>query len=279
MAIEFKLSTEGGEIAWEEMVPGAMGKPILLVPGIGDLRAEYRYLAPLLAQAGLRPIAMDLRGTGGSSTAWSEYTPQAVGRDMLALAQTLNAGPVWLAGCSMAAASAVWAAVEAPEMVWGIVLLGPSLETPKMTGAQKAGLALGLNGPWKARFWEFFYRSLYPIRKPDDLDEYCRTLRANLNELGRFDALRAFMAAPKTAAEERFDKLAKPALLVMGSRDPDFKDSAAKAREYAALLKGDSKIIVDAGHYPHADSPHEVSEAIIEWIQSVEGESHGTDAS
>lgn len=273
---EERLMTEGGEIAWDEVAPGASGQPILLVPGIGDLRSEYRHLAPLLAQGGMRPIAMDLRGTGGSSTDWREYTPEAVGRDMLALARALDAGPVWLAGCSMAAASAVWAAVESPDLVKGIVLLGPSLETPKMTGGQRAALAIGLNGPWKVRFWEFFYRSLYPVRKPADLDEYCRVLRVNLNEPGRFDALRTFMAAPKTAAEARLDTLARPALVVMGSRDPDFKDPAAKAQEYALRLYGVAQIIVDAGHYPHADTPQEVSEAILAWVKKIEGEGDGS---
>lgn len=257
-------------MAWEEAAPAAGGTPILLVPGIGDLRAEYRFLAPLLAEQALRPVALDLRGTGGSSTGWSDYTPEAVGRDMLALARELDAGPVWLAGCSMAAASAVWAAVEAPDVIKGILLLGPSLETPVITRGQRAALALGMHGPWKVRFWEFFYKSLYPVRKPADLDAYCRALRANLNEPGRFAATRAFMAAPKTQAEARIDRLTKPALVVMGARDPDYKDAAAKAQEYATRLRGTSALIADAGHYPHVDSAQEVAETILNWINMQE---------
>lgn len=270
------LKHEEGALAWEEYAPAVGGAPILLVPGIGDLRAEYRFLAPLLAEGGLRPISLDLRGTGDSSVGWQEYTPEAVGRDMLALARTVDAGPVWLAGCSMAAASAVWAAVEAPELVKGIVLLGPSLETPVLTGGQKAALALGLHGPWKVRFWEFFYRSLYPVRKPADLDDYCRTLRANLAQPGRFDALRAFMSAPKTASEERIEQLTKPSLVIMGARDPDFKQPEAKAHEYATRLRGAHTIIRESGHYPHVDSAPEVAAAILRWAQEIEGGEDGT---
>jgi pimeloyl-ACP methyl ester carboxylesterase len=244
----------------------ASGMPILLAPGIGDLREEYRLLAPILAEAGYRPVAMDLRGHGGSTTAWGEYTPEAVGRDLLALARHLNAGPVWIVGCSMAAASAVWAAVDSPELVRGIVGVGPSLDNAKLTFIQSAALAIGFRGPWKVQFWLAFYRSLYPGAKPADLDAYVQTLRANLAEPGRFDALRAFMNAPKDAALARMPQLQRPALIVMGGRDPDFTDPAAKAREYAASLRGESLLLPESGHYPHVDAPHATASAILDWI-------------
>lgn len=244
----------------------ASGTPILLAPGIGDLREEYRLLAPILAEAGLRPIAMDLRGHGGSSTEWDEYTPEAVGRDMLVLARHLNAGPVWIVGCSMAAASAVWAAVESPELVRGIVGVGPSLDNPKLTFFQSAALGIGLRGPWKVSFWLTFYRSLYPGAKPADFDAYCRTLRANLAEPGRFDALRAFLHAPKDAVLARVAQIDRPALMIMGGRDPDYSDPAAKAQAYAGLLRGESMLLPESGHYPQVDAPQATAQAILDWI-------------
>lgn len=244
----------------------ATGPLLICAPGIGDLRSEYRYLAPLLAAQGWSVALMDLRGHGESSVTWSEFTPQAVGRDMLALANHLGHGtPVLLAGCSMAAASAVWAAVEAPAQVAGVVLLGPSLEDGPLSPMQSLALKTAFVGPWKVRAWDLFYASLYPGPKPADLDAHRAAIRASLREPGRFDALRAFLFAPKAEAAARIERLAKPALLVMGSRDPDFSDPAAVAQGWARRLKADHFVVDGAGHYPHVDTPQAVADRLLRW--------------
>jgi pimeloyl-ACP methyl ester carboxylesterase len=43
----------------------------VLVPGLGDLRASYRFLAPALKEAGYRVACTDLRGAGGSDATFS----------------------------------------------------------------------------------------------------------------------------------------------------------------------------------------------------------------
>jgi pimeloyl-ACP methyl ester carboxylesterase len=49
-------------------VAGA-GSLVVLVPGMGDLRAGYRFLGPALRAAGYRVACTDLRGHGDSDTA------------------------------------------------------------------------------------------------------------------------------------------------------------------------------------------------------------------
>ncbi len=261
------LLTDGGRIAFD--LSGPSDGPLwLLAPGIGDLRAEYRYLAPRLAAAGQRVALMDLRGHGESSTGWAEYTPQSVGRDMLALAAHLGADHFILGGCSMAAASAVWAAVEAPERVSGLVLLGPSLADGELSMVQKLSLAVGLAGPWRVRMWEAYMASLFPERKPDDLAAYRKQLRASLAEPGRFDATKAMLNASKSACSERMDQLQAPTLLIMGEKDPDYGDPAAIANEWAKVLHAHVEIIPGAGHYPHVDSPDITAGLIMDWVRA-----------
>ena len=117
------LNTSGGQIAYE--VSGS-GPLVVCVPGMGDLRAEYRFLTPLLVQAGFRVASMDVRGHGESSTRWSDFTVAGVGSDILALIRELGTGPAYIIGASMAAGAAIWAAAEAPALVSGIALLGPA---------------------------------------------------------------------------------------------------------------------------------------------------------
>jgi alpha-beta hydrolase superfamily lysophospholipase len=70
------------------------GELVVMWPGMGALRREYRYLAPALVDAGFRVVTADLRGHGESSVGWSEYTLTAVGSDILALIEHLEAGLV-----------------------------------------------------------------------------------------------------------------------------------------------------------------------------------------
>ncbi len=72
-----------------------------MVPGLGDLRQEYRFLAPRLLAAGYRVVTMDLRGHGGSSTGWPDYSPAAIGSDIVALLEKLDASDAILVGNSL----------------------------------------------------------------------------------------------------------------------------------------------------------------------------------
>ena len=59
------LEIEGGRIAYDDT--GGDGEPIIAIPGMGDLRTEYRHLSPALQEAGFRVVTMDIRGFGESS--------------------------------------------------------------------------------------------------------------------------------------------------------------------------------------------------------------------
>ncbi|HWN58485.1 MAG TPA: alpha/beta fold hydrolase, partial [Methylomirabilota bacterium] len=61
------------------------------VPGLGDLRQQYRFLAPRLESKGFRVITMDVRGHGASSVNWPDYSAAAVGADIVALIHHLGA--------------------------------------------------------------------------------------------------------------------------------------------------------------------------------------------
>jgi alpha-beta hydrolase superfamily lysophospholipase len=47
---------------------GGEGPLVVLVPGMGDLRSAYRFLAPALRKEGFRVACTDLRGHGDSDT-------------------------------------------------------------------------------------------------------------------------------------------------------------------------------------------------------------------
>ena len=255
-------------IAYDDRGSGPL---VVMVPGFGDLRQEYRFLAPRLAKAGYRVVTMDLRGHGESSTGWPDHSASAIGSDIVALLSALDAGPAAIVGTSMGAGAAAWAAAEAPGRVAGLVLIGPFVRTvpPKnwLQGAvQAAMIKVGFAGPWAVSAWRAYYASLYPTAKPNDFAAYRAALAANLRAPGRLAALKAMMSATKDDVEARLGEVRAPTLVVMGTKDPDFADPAAEADTVARLLGGSVAMIDGAGHYPHAEMPAVTAPVIIDFI-------------
>ena len=259
------LKRPEGAIAYDDTGSGPL---VVCAPSMGDVRGEYRFLAPQLVAAGHRVVTMDLRGLGESSTGWADYSVAGVGSDLVALVTALDAGPAVIAGCSMAAGAAVWAAAEAPELVAGLVLLGPFVRGA--TSRQNRLLYSALfTRPWGPGAWLRYYSTLYPTRKPADFAEYTAALRSNLAQAGRLEALRQMLYASKAASEERLPRVSAPALVLMGSKDPDFKQPEVEAQWVANSLHARFEMVPGAGHYPHAEMPDVVGPMILSFVQTL----------
>ena len=262
------LDRPDGRIAFDDRGSGPV---VVMVPGLGDVRAEYRFLAAKLVEAGYRAVTMDLRGHGRSSTGWPDHGCAAIGSDVVALVAHLDAGPAVLIGTARGAGAVAAAAAAAPEMTAALVLIGPFVRTipPKsrLKGIlQKAMIRIALAGPWAPGVWGSYYVSLYPTAKPADLDDYRSALVKNLGEPGRLAALKAMLAAGRDDIEPRLSEVRAPTLVVMGSKDPDFADPAAEAETVARLLRGTVTMIEGAGHYPHAEMPETTASAVLAFL-------------
>ncbi len=263
------LQRPDGQIAYDETGSGPL---VICSPSMGDLRGEYRFLAPLLAQAGYRVVSMDVRGHGESSTGWGDVSVGAVGSDMLALIRSLESGPAVIIGTSMSAGAAVWAAAEAPELVRGIVLIGPFVRGTKTFASEvtRVLFALMFMRPWGPGLWMTYFNTLFPTAKPADFEDYTARLRANLLQPGRMEALNGMMAASKIESEKRLPLVTAPALVLMGSKDPDFANHQEdEARWVAAQVHGAYRMIAGAGHYPHAEMPEVTAAEILAFLQSL----------
>lgn len=261
------LELPDGKLAYDDS--GNDGPLLIMVPGMGDLRSEYRFVAPQFVAAGYRVVTVDLRGHGESSTGWPEYTVEAVGRDLLALIEHLNAGPAVIVATSFSPGAAVWAAAEKPSAISGLVLVGAFVRDAKTNTLQKAIVRVMLSNPWRVRTWDMFYKTLYPSQQPDDFAEYRQQLRDNLGQPGRFDAVKAMGLASKSEAENRLGQVQAPSLVVMGSKDPDFHPPEAEAQFIADSLKGQVVMIEGAGHYPHAEMPEKFMPVVQKFLSEV----------
>jgi pimeloyl-ACP methyl ester carboxylesterase len=259
------LNHKNGKLAYE--VAGE-GQLVVCVPSLGDVRGEYRFLVPLLVEAGYRVATMDVRGHGETSTQWDDFSVAGVGEDTLALIRELNAGPAIIVGTSMGGGAAIWAAVEAPELVRGMIMIDPFVDGDG-NKFLLALLSIMFARPWGPSMWMKYYSSLYPTRKPADFAEYSSALHTNIQQRGRMEAVVEMLRASKRASGERMLKVTQPALVLMGSKDPDFKNPEAEAKRVAEAVRGSYRIIENAGHYPHAEMPEIAAPLMLDFIRSL----------
>src|SRR5215471_12305184 len=246
------LEVADGTIAYD--VTGS-GPLVVLSHGIGDRRQVYRFLAPVLAQAGYRVASADLRGHGESSMGWASITRTDVAGDL--------------------------AAVTRPDLVAGIVEINPFTRTVhcslggllRVRRYRRCLFLLG--GTQVFRSLDLFLRYLdlaYPT-KPADYAGYMAALTSKLREPGRMAEFMKFFNSPADA-EKQLPNVRCPALVIMGILDPDFADPRAEGDAIVAAMPagaGTAAMIDGAGHYPHAQSPEAVAELVIPFLKEHTG--------
>ncbi|MGB7817657.1 MAG: alpha/beta hydrolase [Ornithinibacter sp.] len=256
------LDRPGGRIAYE--VSG-QGQLVVLLPGMGDLRATYRFLAPRLVEAGYRVALTDLRGHGDSDPTFGSYGDVETAGDILALVETLG-GPAVVIGNSMGAGAAVCAAAERPELVSGLVLVGPFVRDGDIGVLTRAMMRVALASPWAAMSWKAYLPRLYAGRTPEDHETYLREVVASLRRPGYSSAFSRTTRLSHDPAEARLGQVTAPTLVVMGEQDPDFPDPRVEAEWIADTLGGRTLMVADAGHYPQSQQPDLVADAVTGFL-------------
>jgi pimeloyl-ACP methyl ester carboxylesterase len=278
------LDVDGGRIAYEETGSGPL---VVLSHGIGDRRQAYRFLAPRLAQAGYRVASADLRGHGESSMGWTSVTGKEaitrtdIAHDLLALIRHLG-GPAVIVGHSISGGAATIAAAEQPDLVSGIVEIGPFTKTQKVSlggllriRRYRQGMSrlMGMQLLHSLRQWMRYLDVAYPT-KPADYAGYMAALKAKLQEPGRMAEFLKTGKSTPADAEAQLPNVACPALVIMGTLDPDFADPRAEAEAVVAAMPaglGTVAMIDGGGHYPHAQCVDEVATLVTGFLKEHAG--------
>lgn len=179
--------------------PNSSGPVFVLLHGIGMSHRYYRRLQAVLARHG-DTHAIDLPGFGGTPTPDRQLSIADYAHHIAATLEKMGASRVVLIGHSMGTQFATELAVQYPDLVSHVVLLGPVVDPERRTVRQQT-LALGLDGLRES-----------PIGNAIVFTDYARSgLRWYLTELPvmmTYD-LQAQMAL-----------VTQPVLVIRGSRDP-----------------------------------------------------------
>ena len=259
------LSLSEGRIAFDSTGSGPL---VVLVPGMGDLRSSYRFLVPLLVEAGHRVVTTDLRGHGDSDATFRQYGGEHTAGDLIALLEHLGE-PAILVGNSLAAASAVRVAADRPELVRGIALLGPFVRNPNAGAAMMVVFRVMMLPAWVSLSWKAYFPTLFAGTKPADLKEYVATVVASIRRPGYARAFSLTTRTDHEHAELALPRVTAPSLVVMGDKDPDFPDPVKEANWIGTELGSTVAIVPEAGHYPQSQRPELVAAAILNFARGL----------
>lgn len=256
------LDLADGTIAFDDT--GGDGPLIVMIPGAGDIRSEYRFAAPVLTAGGARVVTVDLRGHGESSADWPSYGMVETASDLTALLVHLDAGPATVVTTSFAPTAAIWAASDRPDLFSHLVLISAHLDAAP--GYQSVPFSLMLRLPIAGKIWKSQYAKWHPGAPPADLGEHTDALEAMMADPKRRRAARETLVAHRNGLDDRMAKVDLPTLIVMGGADSHFKDPAKEGESIAARTRGALHMIAGAGHYPHVEYPDQVVEAITVFL-------------
>ncbi|MGB5952121.1 MAG: alpha/beta hydrolase [Ornithinimicrobium sp.] len=258
------LERPGGRIAFDISGPES-GHLVVCLPGMGDLRSTYRHLRVGLTAAGCRVAVMDLRGHGDSDASFEAYDDEAAAADAIALIEALGGSGV-VVGSSMGAGAAVVAAQARPDLVNGLVLIGPFVRNVPMPAIMRWAFRLAMGGPWSTRVWLSYLPTLYPSRRGEEFEEHRRDIAAAMRRPGRAAAFRRTTRTDHAPAWRAAQRVSAPTFILMGSEDPDFGDPAGEAELIARTVGGTAVMIPGAGHYPQMEFPDVTTPAIVDFV-------------
>lgn len=248
------LKTDQGPLFY---VQRGKGQPVLVcVHGAGGTHQHWGYQFAGLRNTA-RVIALDLPGHGRSPgpglTSIANYS--AV---LLAVLDALSLQQVILAGHSMGGGIALWTALQAPQRVAGLVLVGTGARLP-ISAALYNLLTLDFSAATRLMVDGIYDQTTTPERKDRAIAAFMKI------EPGVFRG--DLMACDAFDARSRLAEITCPTLVICGNADhmtpPKFSRTLHEGIAGAELI-----MLPQAGHMLTVEQPEAVTGAMHTWITS-----------
>jgi len=243
------------------------GFPIVMLhAGVADSRMWQAQADEFAKQFDV--VRPDMRGFGDSELPARPWKPR---EDLLALMDELRLKPAHLVGCLMGGSLAIDFAIDHPERVSKLVLVGAGIsggkEDPRheglyaevtaaderndMKAVNEAEMYLWLDGPYRPRGYV-----AQPLR-----DLFLDMNGKNLDA----DWSTAPMQALEPPAATRLSEITAPTLVIVG--DKDLEPIRETADLLASSIAGARKVVIqDAAHLPNLEHPAEFNRIVLDFL-------------
>jgi 3-oxoadipate enol-lactonase len=236
-------------------VSGPPGAPVLVLGG--SLGTTLQMWRPLLDQFGdrYRVVRYDHRGHGGSPAPPGPYTVEELGRDVLALLDSLDLDSVLYCGLSLGGMVGMWLGAHAPHRVRRLALLCTAAYLPPAEGwlTRAAQVRAAGTSSIAEQVVARWFTAPFLTGRPDEVASY-RTMLGGVSAEGYAGCCEAIA---KMDLRPVLPRIAAPTLVVAGLADPAIPPLFGE--EIAGLLPGARFQIVDrAAHLASVEQPEAV---------------------
>lgn len=276
------------------VVEAGSGPLVLLLHGFPEFWWAWHRQLPLLADAGFRAVAVDLRGCGASDKPPRGYDGYTMAGDVAGLVRALGERTAVLVGAGYGGMIAWTTAAFHPRLVRRLVVIAAAhplrLRAALVTdprGQLAASLpAVRFQIPRyehvltrndAAQIGEYLRRWSGPAwRRSADFTAYERRCReAMLIPQASFCAMEAYRWAARSVLRlhgYRFVKLLQqpivaPTLQLHGAVDPATLPRSAQGSGRYVIANYEWQLLPGIGHFPHVEVPDLVTGEIIRWAK------------
>jgi non-heme chloroperoxidase len=239
------------------------GIPVLLLHGLGDSWHSYELILPRLPET-IRAIAPSQRGHGDSSRPATGYRLRDLAADVAAFMDALALESAIVVGHSMGSVVAQRFAIDHPDRLRGLVLVGSFASMPK--------------NPAVRELWDSVVSKLTDPVDPGFVREFQQSAVARPLPPGFFDTVvresqklpaRVWQGVVEGAlrddVSEELDAIAAPTLIVWGDRDKYSLRSDQEAQ--TAAIEGARLVVYHgAGHAPNWEEPDRLSSDLTAFV-------------
>jgi pimeloyl-ACP methyl ester carboxylesterase len=237
------------------------GEPVVLIHGLGDdHRAWRRVVEPLMLVR--RVVLYDLRGHGGTPLGDADGSLAQLGRDLVDVLDDAGIGRATLAGFSLGGTIAMRAAIDAPDRVTALALIGTSsrVNAAARSWYEERAALVERNDPELRAMLDQDTADVYANR-PEEIAAGLRIRRESTADPRGF--ANACRAMASLRLDDEIGAISVPTVLVAGDADQLCPPRASEI--IAAKIPGATvRVLADAGHPLPVERPDEVAEAILE---------------
>lgn len=245
------------------------GFPILMLhAGVADSRMWQPQVDEFAKHFDV--IRPDMRGFGDSGLPAGPWSPRD---DLLGLMDELRLKPAHVIGCSIGGSLAIDFAIDHPERLSKLVLVGAGVsggqqdprherlyaevmaadERGDMNAVNEAEMYLWLDGPYRPR--GYVAQSLRELF----LDMNGRNVNVDWPKSPRQNL--------EPPAAKRLDEITAPTLVIVG--DADLEPIRETADMLASSISGARKAVIhDAAHLPNLEHPEEFNRLVLDFLRS-----------
>jgi 3-oxoadipate enol-lactonase len=255
------LAVEGGSVFCEVV---GTGRPCVLSHDSTLHRETWDAQFPSLSDAH-RVVRWDRRGYGRSAASTGAYCSVD---DLVCVVESLADSPAVVIGCSSGSLLSLHCALDRPDLVSALVLVGPVVSGLDFTehmlsrGGFWSGAVTTLDG--EIAYWSEVDPWIVAPRNIEARKRVADLLAANPHNLEP----KPLERSPQPVALRRLSGITVPTLIIVGEHD--IPDVHAHAGALEAGVRGARRqVLTDSGHLPQLEVPNAFNRSVRDFVATL----------